>query len=408
MRLEGKFVVLGVTGGIAAYKAAELLRFFVKAGAETQVVMTANAQNFIAPLTFQVLSQRPVVTRMFPMEGGDAAGEMPHIGLAERASLIVIAPATANIIAKFALGLADDFLSTLLLSARCPVLLAPAMNTHMWENPTFQENLEKLKSRGVLVVGPEEGPLATEVEGRGRGRLAEPESIFRRAEAILLAGDDLKGLRLLVTAGPTREAWDAIRFISNRSSGRMGYALAARASERGAEVTLLSGPTSLEPPSGVKFIGVESALEMREALLRELPRAHALIKAAAVSDFRPKQSLPQKLKKSEGPLTLELEPTPDILREVGERKGKLILVGFAAESEDLLKNAKKKLREKNLDLIVANPVGGEDSAMGSEKASALIITAEGEVTELPTQSKEELADEVLSRLKLLWEKASPS
>ncbi len=407
MRLKGKFVVLGVTGGIAAYKAVELLRLFVKSGAETQVVMTANAQHFVGPLTFQALSQRPVVTRMFPMEGGKAPGEMPHIGLAQRASLIVIAPATANLTAKFALGLADDFLSTLLLTAECPVLLAPAMNTRMYENAAVQENLGKLRSRGVLVVGPEEGPLATEVEGGGKGRLAEPEAIFRRAEALLLTGDDLKGLRVLVTAGPTREAWDTIRFLSNRSSGRMGYALAARASERGAEVTLVSGPTSLEPPSGVKFIGVESALEMREALLGELPGAHALIKAAAVSDFRPKQLLPQKLKKSKGPVTLELEPNPDILREVGERKGGLILVGFAAESEDLLENARKKLREKNLDLIVANPVGVEESAMGSEKTSALILSAEGEIREFPTLSKEELADEVLSRLKLLWRKASP-
>jgi phosphopantothenoylcysteine decarboxylase/phosphopantothenate--cysteine ligase len=393
--LKGRKIVLGVTGGIAAYKAAELVRELVRSGAEVFVVMTRNAQAFITPLTFQTLSGHSVTTDLFSLT---EESEIGHIALADRAELLVIAPATANIIGKIAAGIADDILTTIVMATKAPVLLAPAMNVHMWENPVCQENIRKLGSRGFHFIDPEAGDLACGYEGKGR--LAEIPAIVEEIRSIL-SPKDLSGETLLVTAGPTEEPIDPVRFLSNRSSGKMGFAVARAARRRGAQVTLVSGPSALPVPSGVKFIPVRTASEMREAVLESLPGVSMLIMASAVSDYRPKGTYPEKIKKSRAELTLTLELNPDILQEAGQRKEKRLLIGFAAETESLLANARKKLAEKNLDLIVANDVRLPGAGFQVDTNVAKLIDRSGKVEELPLMSKEDLADCVLDRVLLL-------
>ena len=393
--LKGRKIVLGVTGGIAAYKAAELVRELVRSGAEVFVVMTRNAQAFITPLTFQTLSGHSVTTELFSLT---EESEIGHIALADRAELLAIAPATANIIGKIAAGIADDILTTIVMAAKAPVLMAPAMNVHMWENPVCQENIRKLRSRGFHFIDPEAGDLACGYEGKGR--LAEIPAIVEEIRSIL-SPKDLSGETLLVTAGPTEEPIDPVRFLSNRSSGKMGFAVARAARRRGAQVILVSGPSALPAPSGVKFIPVRTASEMREAVLGSLPGVSMLIMAAAVSDYRPKGTSPEKIKKSRAELTLPLELNPDILHEAGQRKEKRLLIGFAAETESLLANARKKLAEKNLDLIVANDVRLPGAGFQVDTNVVKLIDRSGKVEELPLMSKEDLADCVLDRVLLL-------
>ncbi len=393
--LKGKKIILGVTGGIAAYKAAELVRELVRAGAEVFVVMTRSAQAFITPLTFQTLSGNKVTTELFSLI---EESEIGHIALADRAELLVIAPATANIIGKIAVGIADDMLTTIVMATKAPVLLAPAMNVHMWENPICQENIQKLRSRGFHFIDPEAGDLACGYEGKGR--LAEVPAIVEEIRSIL-SPKDLSGETILVTAGPTEEPIDPVRFLSNRSSGKMGFAVARAARRRGAQVILVSGPSALPVPSGVKFIPVRTAAEMREAVLGSLPGVSMLVMAAAVSDYRPKGTSPEKIKKSRAELTLPLELNPDILHEAGQRKEKRLLIGFAAETESLLANARKKLEEKNLDLIVANDVRLPGAGFQVDTNVVKLIDRSGKVEELSLMSKEDLADCVLDRVLLL-------
>jgi phosphopantothenoylcysteine decarboxylase/phosphopantothenate--cysteine ligase len=390
--LKGKKIVLGVTGGIAAYKAAELVRELVRAEAEVHVVMTWSAQAFVTPLTFQTLSGDKVVTELFSLI---EESEIGHISLADRAEVLVIAPATANIIGKIASGIADDMLTTIVMATQAPVLLAPAMNVHMWENPLCQENIGRLRSRGYHFIDPESGELACGYEGKGR--LAEIPAIVERIRAIL-SSQDLKGESVLVTAGPTEEPIDPVRFISNRSSGKMGFALARAAARRGAEVLLVAGPCALPFPAGVRGIRVQTAAEMREAVLGNLERSSILIMASAVSDYRPKERFPEKIKKNSGSLVVDLELNPDILGEAGKRKGKCFLVGFAAETENLLQNARRKLAEKNLDLIVANDVSQPGAGFQVDTNIAKFIEPGGLIDELPLMSKEELADRLFDRI----------
>jgi phosphopantothenoylcysteine decarboxylase/phosphopantothenate--cysteine ligase len=393
--LKGKKIILGVTGGIAAYKAAELVRELVRSGAEVFVVMTHSAQAFITPLTFQTLSGNKVATELFSLV---EESEIGHIALADRAELLVIAPATANIIGKIAGGIADDMLTTIVMATKAPVLLAPAMNVHMWENPICQENIQKLRGRGFHFIDPEAGELACGYEGKGR--LAEIPAIVEEIRAIL-SPKDLSGETLLVTAGPTEEPIDPVRFLSNRSSGKMGFAVARAARLRGAPVILVSGPSALPAPYGVKFIPVRTAAEMREAVLGSLAGVSVLVMAAAVSDYRPKVTSPEKIKKSQAELTLPLELNPDILREAGQRKEKRLLIGFAAETESLLANARKKLAEKNLDLIVANDVSLPGAGFAVDTNIVKLIDRSGKIEELPLMDKEDLADRVLDRVLLL-------
>ena len=393
--LKGKKIILGVTGGIAAYKAAELVRELVRAGAEVFVVMTRSAQAFITPLTFQALSGNKVTTELFSLT---EESEIGHIALADRAELLVIAPATANIIGKIAAGIADDLLTTIVMATQAPILLAPAMNVHMWENPICRENVQKLRGRGLHFIDPAAGELACGYEGKGR--LAEIPAIFEEIRS-LLSPKDLSGETLLVTAGPTEEPIDPVRFLSNRSSGKMGFSIARAARLRGARVILVSGPSALPVPSGVKFIPVRTAAEMREAVLGSLPGVSMLVMAAAVSDYRPRGTSPEKIKKSRAELTLSLELNPDILHEAGQRKEKRLLIGFAAETESLLANARKKLAEKNLDLIVANDVRLPGAGFQVDTNVVKLIDRSGKVEELPLMSKEDLADCVLDRVLLL-------
>jgi phosphopantothenoylcysteine decarboxylase/phosphopantothenate--cysteine ligase len=393
--LKGKKIVLGVTGGIAAYKSAELVRELVRSGAEVFVVMTRSAQAFITPLTFQTLSGNKVTTELFSLI---EESEIGHISLADRADLLVIAPATANTIGKIAGGIADEMLTTIVMATKAPVLLAPAMNVHMWENPICQENIQKLRVRGIHFIDPEAGELACGYEGKGR--LTEIPAIVEEIRSIL-SPKDLAGETLLVTAGPTEEPIDPVRFLSNRSSGKMGFALARAARLRGAQVILVSGPSVLPAPFGIKFIPVRTAVEMREAVLENLAQASVLAMAAAVSDYRPRGTSPEKIKKSGAEWTLPLELNPDILCEAGQRKGKRLLIGFAAETENLLANARKKLKEKNLDLIVANDVSLPGAGFAVDTNIAKLIDPSGKVEELPLMSKEDLADRVLDRVLLL-------
>lgn len=387
-----KTVVLGVSGGIACYKAVELVRLLVREGFTVQVIMTREAMEFVTPLTFQTLSGRPVATEIFSLT---QESEIGHINLADQADLMIIAPATANIIGKLASGIADDLLTTVLMATRAPVLVAPSMNIHMYENPILQENIRKLKRLGYHIMEPVEGYLACGYEGKGR--LPEPQDIMEQIQG-LLKKKDLTGERLLVTAGPNHEFLDPVRFISNRSSGKMGYALARQGMRRGAEVTLVSGPTSLVPPAGVRLVAVKSAAEMRQAILKEFPKATAVLMAAAVADYHPEKFMPKKIKKGAGTLKLTLKATPDILRELGMRKNGRILIGFAAETESLVANAKKKLRDKKLDLIVANDVTQEGSGFDADTNVATLLDRTGAVQALPLMSKDDLADRIYDHL----------
>ncbi len=379
-------IVLGVTGGIACYKAVDLVRLLVKTGYRVQVIMTRGAVEFVTPLTFQTISGNPVATETFNLT---QESEIGHINLADSADLFVIAPATANVIGKFANGIADDLLTTVLMATQAPVLIAPAMNVHMYENPILQENLRKLRRLGYHVMEPAEGFLACGYEGKGR--LPDAEKI---AEAIggLLKNSDLGGEKLLISAGPSREPLDPVRYISNRSSGKMGYALARAAVRRGAEVTLISGPTALEPPAGARLISVTTAAEMRDAVIKEFAQCTAIVMTAAVADYRPTMVADQKMKRGKGPVELRLEPNPDILKELSDKKNGKLLVGFAAETEELTANAEKKLREKNLDMIIANNVTEAGSGFDGDTNIATILDRTGAKRSLPLMSKDELAD----------------
>jgi len=387
-------VVLGVCGGIAAYKAAELTRELIREGAEVRVVMTQNATRFVTPLTFQVLSGRRVLTDTF----GDDGYDMNHIALADYAELMIIAPATANMVGKAASGIADDLLSTTVMTLRCPVLFCPAMNAAMYESPIVQDNLGKLRRAGFHVLEPAVGDLACGVSGKGR--LPEISLIVTEA-ARLLSPQDLAGERILVTAGPTREPFDPVRFITNYSSGKMGYALAAAARRRGAEVVLVSGPVTLPPPYGVEAVMVESAREMFEKVMEHLERSTVIIKAAAVADYRPAVRSRGKIKKTKGPLILELERNPDIIAEVGKRKGDRILVGFAMESENLVENAAAKMKAKGMDFIVANDLNEEGAGFQHDTNKVRIIMNDGSIESLPLMDKLEVAHAILDRVKKL-------
>ncbi len=384
-------IILGVTGCIGAYKSAVLLRLLQREGFEVLPVMTRAAQQFITPLTLEKLSGHKVVSDLF----SDHTVQIEHIALARQSDLLVVAPATANSLAKFAQGIADDFLSTLYLSTTTPVIIAPAMNVEMWHHPATQENLETLKQRGTVIVEPGSGYLACGEEGEGR--LAEPERIL---EAVLNTFTRKKSLlkkRVLITAGPTIEALDPVRFISNRSSGKMGYALAREAQLRGAQVVLISGPTHLEPPEGVKLVGVRSASEMAKAVFDHFPDSDVVVMAAAVSDFTPASVSSEKLKKEDVEPVIQLEKTVDILKELGQRKEWQFLVGFAAESGPVREKARKKLQEKGLDLIVGNDISRDDQGFQSEFNQVILIDCEGKEEELPRLPKTEIAG-------ILWDR----
>lgn len=391
-------VVLGVSGCIGAYKACEVLRELQRQGLEVRVVMTAHATRFVSAMTFEALSQQPVFVDQFEL---GERGEIRHIGLADAADLLLVAPATANVIAKFAHGLADDALSTLYLATRAPLVVAPAMNVNMFEHPALAENLERLRARGATVVEPGSGYLAC--GWLGRGRLAEVPEIVAAVQARLARRADLRGLRVLVSAGPTVEDLDPVRFLSNRSSGRMGYRLAEVARERGAEVVLVAGPTALPDPPGVTVQHVRSAADMQAAIEQQAEQAQIVVMAAAVSDYRPAQPDPHKTKKGDGALTLELIRTPDILAALGARKGPRFLVGFAAETRDVVGYARDKLRRKQLDLIVANDVSDRSGArgFGSERNAAWLIDAQGGCLEVPEVDKRVLAEQVWDRVVVL-------
>lgn len=390
---NGKRIVVGVSGGIAAYKAAELVSRLRKAGADVHVVMTANAGNFVGKLTFQSLSGNPVHVDMF---GESKLGGIEHIELSQKADLIIIAPATANVIAKAAVGIADDLLSTLLLAHTAPVLLAPAMNSQMYINPATQANLCRLREYGYQISEPNQGFLACGTEGPGR--MAEPAEIFAQAQAVLSPQRQLAGKTVLVTAGGTQEAIDPVRFIGNRSSGKMGYALASAAVEAGARVVLISAPSALQPPAGVEFISVVSAQEMYQAVMERFPNCDIVIKAAAVADYRPLQVAEHKIKKNSEKLALTLVRNPDILSDLGKIKGKQILVGFAAETNDLQAYALDKVKRKNLDLLVANDVTNPNAGFGSDTNVVSIVYASGRVDNLPVLPKQEVAREVIRRI----------
>ncbi len=389
--LQGKQIVLGVTGGIAAYKAVELLRLLTKAGANVRVVMTREAMEFVAPLTFQTLSMNPVYTDLFSLVSERDIG---HISLADRADLVVIAPATANIIGKIASGIADDLLSTTVRATKAPVLIAPAMNVNMYRNSIYRENEDKLRKHGFLFVEPAVGMLACGWEGEGK--LQEPGIIFEEVVSTL-SPKDLTGESVLVTAGPTREEIDPVRFISNHSSGKMGYAIARAAFRRGAAVTLVSGPVCLEAPHGVETVKTVSAEEMREAVLRHFPDSTIVIKAAAVADYRPEARAGEKVKKNEETLSIGLVKNPDILSELGQIKGDRTIVGFAAETGDPLANAAVKLKKKNLDMIVANDISREGAGFDVDTNIVKLLFRDGGVEELPLMAKDDLADIILDR-----------
>ena len=391
-------IALGVSGGIACYKAAEILRRLQDRGFDVAVVMTKGAAQFVTPLTFRALSGNKVYMDIFEgaSAGADASSAYDHIFLAQGIDLFLVAPATADCIAKMAAGVADDFFTTFHLAVQSPIVVAPAMNTRMWEHPSVQANLRILQSRGVHVIQPETGRMACNTYGPGR--LAPVDDIVEHVSSLLARSQDLKGARLLVTAGPTVEDIDPVRFLSNRSSGKMGFAIARAALSRGADVTLISGPTDLEFPGVIR---VRSTDQMRRAVVEHFKNADAVIKAAAPLDFRPKTVATQKIKKSKAVSTIDLEPTADILEELGARKNGKVLVGFAAETEDFAKNARLKLKAKNLDLIVVNPVGGPDSGFDSDTNRASIIDAAGAVQEVPLMSKAQMADAILDRVAAL-------
>ena len=387
-------IALGVSGGIAAYKAAEIVRLLQDRGIRVQVVMTRAAQEFVRPLTFAALSGEKVITDMFGSETSDSANvesAIEHIAIAQAIDALVVAPATADVLARFAQGIANDFLSTLYLATTAPVVVAPAMNVNMWNHTATQANLETLRQRGVRIVEPGQGYLACGMTGAGR--LAENETIVAAVLEALGAAQDLAGETVLVTAGPTREKIDPVRYLTNRSSGRMGYAIAEAALRRGARVLLVSGPTAIIAPGAAELTPVETAEEMRAAVLKLLPEATVVIKTAAVADFKPKAAAGQKIKRK-GEMTLELEPTADILAEVARHKTSQLVIGFAAETENVLDNARKKLVSKSLDAIVVNDVSREGIGFDSDRNAVTIISA-SEVIEVPETSKWEVAHRVL-------------
>jgi phosphopantothenoylcysteine decarboxylase / phosphopantothenate---cysteine ligase len=398
-------IALGVSGGIAAYKAAEIVRLLQDRGIHVQVVMTAAAQEFVRPLTFAALSGEKVITDMFGSASGDAQANVEaaieHIAIAQAIDALVVAPATADVLARFAQGIANDFLSTLYLATTAPVVVAPAMNVNMWNHPATQANLEILRQRGVRIVEPGSGYLACGMTGAGR--LAENEAIVGAVLEALGASQDLAGETVLVTAGPTREKIDPVRYLTNRSSGRMGYAIAEAALRRGARVLLVSGPTAITAPGAAEVTPVETAEDMLATVLKLLPQATVVIKTAAVADFRPKAASEQKIK-HKGELTLELEPTADILAEVARRKTTQIVVGFAAETENVLENARKKLASKSLDAIVVNDVSREGVGFDSDR-NAVTIISQSEAVEIPETSKWEVAQRVLDQVVKLWERS---
>lgn len=390
--IRGKNIVLGVTGGIAAYKACELVRALVKEGASVEVVMTQNAMEFVTPLTLQTLSGNKVATRPFDSVW---ESEIGHISLADRADLVVIAPATASFVGKMATGIADSLLATLVLATLAPVIVCPAMNVNMYNNVAVQENIRKLRDRGVSIVEPSEGFLACGWEGRGR--LPETEDIMSEIE-FALTPKDMASERVLVTAGATREHIDPVRFISNPSSGKMGYALAEEARMRGADVVLVSGKSPLPPPRGVTLVSVESADDMYTAVMKHLDWSTLVIKAAAVGDYAPESKSAGKIKKTGDELTLKLKRTKDILKEIGEKKKQQIVVGFAAETEDLMSNAAIKLREKNADMIVANNVGAPGAGFEADTNEVHLLFASGAMEELPLAPKKEIAKIIFDRI----------
>ena len=391
--LKGKTIVLGVTGGIACFKAAALASMLVKQHANVQVIMTENATKFVTPLTFEQLTGRKALTDTFDR---NFQHSVEHIAVADRADLVLIAPATANIIAKLAHGLADDMLTTTVLACDCPKAIAPAMNTKMYENPVTQDNLSTLRRYGWEVAEPASGHLACGTEGKGR--LPEPEALLELCLHAIAREKDLCGKRVLVTAGPTREALDPVRYLTNRSSGRMGYAIAKAAARRGAEVTLVSGPTALPRPGYMEIVDVESAQEMFDAVTSRAPEMDIIIKAAAVADYRPADVAEDKIKKKDGDLSIPLERTQDILGTLGQRKREgQFLCGFSMETRDLIENSRKKLTKKNLDMVAANNVKVEGAGFGVETNVLTLITAEGE-KELPLMSKDAAADALLDAI----------
>jgi len=397
MSLAGKELILGVTGSIAAYKAVYLLRELVRLGARVTVVTTASADHFVGALTWRTLSGRPVLSDLFDPEAAEA---VEHVALAERADAMVVAPATANVLAKAAHGVADDFLTTLLLASRCPVLMAPAMDGGMWDNAAVAANVRTLRERGVMVLEPEAGALASGLSGKGR--FPETDVILEAVERLLVPARDLAGVRVLVTAGPTREPIDPVRYLSNRSSGKMGHALATACLRRGADVVLIAGPTALYPPAGAVYVPVQTAEEMREAALHHLPRAAIVIKAAAVADYRVKDPRPTKIKsnKDEG-LSLELIPNPDILREIAARKEHRFVVGFAAETDQVRAHAAAKLAAKNVDLLVVNDVSRSGIGFEADDNEVLLLDRWGGAVELPRMTKLDVANAIVDRIQAL-------
>jgi phosphopantothenoylcysteine decarboxylase/phosphopantothenate--cysteine ligase len=400
-------VALGISGGIAAYKAAELLRVLKERGVEVQVVMTRNACEFVAPLSFAALSGRKVITEMFgggPQGAANVESAIEHIAVAQSIDALVIVPATANVLAKMAYGIADDFLTTLCLATKAPLIAAPAMNVNMWENPATQKNVAILRERGVKVLPPDEGYLACGMTGAGR--LTSVESIAQAVLAALGVGNDLDGEYLLVTAGPTQEPWDEVRYLSNRSSGKMGYALAEAASRRGARVILVTGPTHLDPPAGVQVERVRTAEQMAQAVLRHFEQATVTLMAAAVADFRPADVQPQKIKKQGGIPTLILDPTPDILAMLAtRRRPEQVVVGFAAETENLLVNAAAKLREKRLDFIVANDLSQPGAGFDVDTNIVTLVFPDGHTKPLEKMSKLDVAQRILDEVVAIRQEA---
>jgi phosphopantothenoylcysteine decarboxylase/phosphopantothenate--cysteine ligase len=391
-------ITLGVTGGVAAYKAAELVRRLQQEGFSVEVVMTRAACEFITPLTFAALTGKKVITGLFAESGGEANLEsaIEHIAVAQRTDLLLVAPATADVLAKFSRGISDDFLSTLYLATTAPVVVAPAMNVNMWNHPATQENLERLRGRGVHVVNPDEGYLACGMTGAGR--LAGQDAIVSTVREVLRVRRDLEGQSVLLTAGPTQEDLDPVRFLTNRSSGRMGYAVAEAAAQRGAKVILVSGPTSLETPDGVTRVDVQTAAEMLKAVEENIAGATIAIFAAAVADYRPAEAVPHKMKKTGAEITLRLEPNPDILATIARKKGNRLIVGFAAETNNVAENAGKKLKEKNADLIVANDVTAKGAGFDVDTNVVTLFARDGRDLPLPKMTKREVAHRILDEV----------
>ena len=392
--VKGKTVVLGVSGGIAAYKAVEVASLLRKSGAEVHVIMTRNATKLVAPLTFGTITDQPVVVEMFEEP---KRWNVEHIALAEAADLFMVCPATANVIGKIANGIADDFLTTTIMACTAPKLLCPAMNHNMYENPIVQANLDRLRQLGYHIMEPDYGRLAS--GAIGKGRLPEPQKIVEEAMRILEPRQDLAGVTVLVTAGPTREFIDPVRFISPPSSGKMGYALAGEAARRGATVVLVTGPTDLPAPQGVQVVRVTTTREMLDACLKAYPECRVVIGAAAPSDFRPEEPHASKIKKTQAGLVLKLVPTEDILKTLGQNKGTRVLVGFAAETDNLLEYALSKAKEKNLDFVCANRVGLPDRGFQSDMNQVTIVYRDGSSEELPLRPKSEIANEILDRVR---------